>query len=493
MRLIGPKPFLLFAGTVLLALTAPAWSSSDASPTPPAGARPSATASGPSAASTEPTPQAEIYLPTVEEVKLGREGAAEVEKEYKLVQDPAQLARLKRIGDALIQAANDPEVVAAYPEEYVPSLKGNKAKRVPFQWSYKIVKSREVNAFSLAGGPIYFTTALLDYVQSDHELAAVMAHEMTHVLHHHVLVLGKRDAKAEQKMLWVMLASILAGAAGGPNMSSAMVGAQLYSVAKANGYGREAEKDADHNGVLILLHSPYSPVGMLTFMRRLARDEDRQPIVDMGIYQSHPYTKERADLIAEYLADAGIKVDRGLERGVTNEFQVTSRASEMGGHEVGEVLLNGQLLFRPAVASDGLSPAQRASEIAEALKRLLNDNLLLHQVHLNPERTTVLAAGVPLIQVLPGDAQLAGTQEPTWRSRRSPCSRRHSGKKRSTGDRDDFGLWTLDFGLRRLAQSFASPRSSSTTTMAWPRTSGIVTWARPSDRENSSDWREGAR
>ena len=355
---------------------------------------------------------AEIYLPTVEEVKLGREGAAEAEKEYKLVHDEAQLTRLRTIGAELIRAANDPEVVRAYPEAYKLPEKMSKAKRVPFQWSYKIVKSPEPNAFSLAGGPIYFTTGLMDYVRSDNELAAVMSHEMTHVLHHHVLTLGKKEAKAEQKMLWVMLASILAGAAGSPNFSGALIGAQLYAVAKQNGYGREAEKDADHNGTLMLIHSRYNPVGMLTFMTRLARDEDRRPPVEMGIYQSHPYTKERAQLIAGYLADAGIKVDRGVEREVSNEFQVSAHRAEMGGREVGEVMLNGQLLFRPAVAAGGQSPAQRASAIAEELRRLLEENLLLHQVRLNTDRTTVVAAGVPLVHVLPGDAELAGTAVP---------------------------------------------------------------------------------
>jgi hypothetical protein len=252
----------------------------------------------------------------------------------------------------------------------------------------------------------------MDYVQSDHELAAVMAHEMTHVMHHHVLMLGKREAKTEQKMLWVMLASILAGAASSPNFGNALIGAQLYSVAKQNGYGREAEKDADHNGILILLHSHYSPVGMLTFMERLARDEDRQPPVELGIYQSHPYTKERAALIAGYLEEAGIKVDRGVEREISNAFQVSSHPAQMGGRQVGEVMLNGQLLFRPAVAQGGTSPAQRADQIALSLRQLLDESLLLHQVRLNPDRTTVMAAGVPLIQVLPGDAELAGTAVP---------------------------------------------------------------------------------
>jgi hypothetical protein len=367
---------------------------------------------GPAGATPQPTTEQNVHLPSVEEIKLGREGAVEVEKEYKLVQDPVQLARLKTIGDELLKAAADPELIREYREAYKVPKKGDKSKRVPFQFTYKIVRSPEVNAFSLAGGPVYFTTGLLKYVQSDHELAAVMAHEMTHVLHHHVLNLAQREAKTEQKMLWVMLASILAGATSSPGFGNALVGAQLYAVAKQNGYGREAEKDADHTGVMLMERSKYSPVGMLTFMQRLARDENRRPPVEMGIFQSHPYTKERAELIAGYLAEAGIKVDRGVERDISNTFQVTSRTADMGGRQVGEVMLNGQLLFRPAVDDAGHSPVQRAGEIADELRRLLDGNLLLHQVRLNPDRSTVMAAGVPLVHVLPGDAQLDGSQVP---------------------------------------------------------------------------------
>jgi Zn-dependent protease with chaperone function len=357
----------------------------------------------------EPTTEANVHLPSVEEIKMGREGSVEVEKEYKLVTDETQIKRLRTIGEEILRAANDPDLIRAYREQYKVPKKGDKSKRVPFQFSFKIVKSREVNAFSLAGGPIYFTTGLLEYVQSDHELAAVMAHEMTHVLHHHLVHLVAKQAKTEQKMLWVMLASILAGAAGSPDFSNVLVGAQLYAIAKQYGYGREAESDADHTGLQFMIRSKYNPVGMLTFMRRLARDENRRPPVEMGIFQSHPYTKERADAIAGYLAEAGIKVDRGIERDISNAFQITSRTAEMGGREVGEVMLNGQLLFRPAVMQDGLTPAQRASYIADELRRLLDENLLLRQVRLSADRCTVMAAGVPLVRVLPGDAELAGT------------------------------------------------------------------------------------
>src|SRR5438445_3030395 len=118
---------------------------SSAQPPPAATAAPGTPAStpltAPAAAKPEPTTEANVHLPSVEEIKLGREGAVEVEKEYKLVQDPVQLARLKTIGDELLRAANDPELIREYREAYKVPKKGDKSKRVPFQFTFKIVKS----------------------------------------------------------------------------------------------------------------------------------------------------------------------------------------------------------------------------------------------------------------------------------------------------------------------------------------------------------------
>jgi hypothetical protein len=252
----------------------------------------------------------------------------------------------------------------------------------------------------------------MEYVQSEHELAAVMAHEIAHVRHHHLVHLISRQSKTEQKMLWVMLASILAGATASPDFGNVLLGAQLYTIAKQYGYGREMERDADETGIQYLLRSKYSPVGMLTFMRRLARDENRRPPVEMGIFQSHPYTKERAEAISGHLAAADVHVDRGVERDISNAFQVSSHSVQMGGRQVGEVTLNGHVLFRPAVSTEGRTPVERANQIAGELQRLLDDSLLLRQVRLSADRSTVIAAGIPLIRVQPEDAELAGKKVP---------------------------------------------------------------------------------
>src|SRR5215218_1175884 len=66
----------------------------------------------------EPTTVDNVNLPTVEEVRMGREGSVEVEKDYKLVKDEAQLKRLQTIGDEMLRASNDPVLIQAYREEY---------------------------------------------------------------------------------------------------------------------------------------------------------------------------------------------------------------------------------------------------------------------------------------------------------------------------------------------------------------------------------------
>src|SRR5438067_11378062 len=102
------------------------------------------------------------FLPTQEEIKLGREGATEAEKQYKIVKDGPQLQRLRTIGDEIVRAANEPEVIRAYMAEHRPPRARPSAQRVAFQFSFKLAESKEINAFSFSGGPVYVTTGLVN-------------------------------------------------------------------------------------------------------------------------------------------------------------------------------------------------------------------------------------------------------------------------------------------------------------------------------------------
>ena len=80
-----------------------------------------------------------------EEEKLGREYAKDVEQESKFVDDSAINERVNRIGQALAKIANEDEVKASYGSSTISK----------FNYTFKVVDDKEVNAFSLPGGHIY--------------------------------------------------------------------------------------------------------------------------------------------------------------------------------------------------------------------------------------------------------------------------------------------------------------------------------------------------
>lgn len=351
-------------------------------------------------------------LPTEEEVRLGREASAEAEREYKLVTDPEQVKRVETIGQEIVAASQDPRLVAQFLRDNPRYRPKSNQKRVPFNYSFKILKSSEINAFSFAGGPIYVTSGLLNYVRSDHELAAVLAHEVAHVAHHHLVQLIDRQSRTQKQMLWLLLAGILAGGASSPDFGNVLVGAQLYAIAKHNGYGREAEKDADRTGLQYLLRTKYSPVGMLTVMKRFARDEARAPTRDLGIFQSHPYPRERVRLIQGYLEQEGTRVDLGVERDITNAFVLATSRVKEGDREIGELSLNGETILRVAAPENGRSPVERVEKIRRELQKRFEQNLTLSQVRLSADERQILARGVPVITIYEADAQATGHSVP---------------------------------------------------------------------------------
>jgi predicted Zn-dependent protease len=361
----------------------------------------------------EATTKENVYLPSTNEVRVGREAAGEVDKEYKIITSGEQYERLQRVSRAIVAAVRSPEITAEYVRRYKMPRPNDHAKRVPFEFRFKLVKPktgrREVNAFSLAGGPVFVTTDLMDYCRSDHELAAVLAHECGHVCYHHVVHLISKQAKAQKGMMWAALASILVGVGGGATEAmGALYGVQLYSIAKLSGYGRDLEREADRVGVDLLTHTSYSPVGMLTFMKKLARDEARRGDPDFGIYQSHPYSTERTELIEAHLRELKIAFDPAVQRRVANSFVVDVRAEQENGRQLGEIRLNGRLMVRLADPGQEGSALQRAQAVGKQLEDLfLRKSVTIRDLRIGDDASTIVAMGRPVLKILPGDADLA--------------------------------------------------------------------------------------
>jgi predicted Zn-dependent protease len=155
------------------------------------------------------------------------------------------------------------------------------------------------------------------------------------------------------------------------------MGGQLVSIATLSGYGRELETEADRIGVLTLQDTPYNPVGMVTFMQKLARDSRLRGNfeLNLGIFQSHPYTNERVATLKKLLEDLGYRVDPGHLRTVSRSFRVEAVGRRQDGRDVADLLLNGNVMLTLAAAADGLSPLQRGRRIAQQMEALFGENV----------------------------------------------------------------------------------------------------------------------
>ncbi len=133
-----------------------------------------------------------------QDIQLGKEAAAQVEKECRVVRDAGLVNYVRRVGDRL----------AATPEA------GG------FPYSFQVVADKSINVFALPGGPAFVHTGLVEAAENEAQLAGVLAHEISHVALRH----GTNQAsKANLIQLPVLLASGMLG------KSSSMLG-QLAQV-----------------------------------------------------------------------------------------------------------------------------------------------------------------------------------------------------------------------------------------------------------------------
>lgn len=206
-----------------------------------------------------------------DEVALGLQAVPSLTREFGGEErDPEAQARLERIGRSLVAAAMEYHNVTDHPYEFEFTL---------------LADDNVVNAFALPGGQTFITDALYDQLDDD-QLAAVMAHEITHVIQRH---------GAEQMALG-QLSQSLSGAAGvaAGDAAGAQVTAQFLNVIN-KGYGREAERECDSAGLHYMTIAGYNPHGMVELLKILAAaGGGAQP---PQILSTHPHPEERIGLV----------------------------------------------------------------------------------------------------------------------------------------------------------------------------------------------------
>ncbi|HEY0006721.1 MAG TPA: M48 family metallopeptidase [Pyrinomonadaceae bacterium] len=203
---------------------------------------------------------------TEKEVALGRELAAEVDRQAKFIDDPVITEYVNRVGQNVVLHSD---------------------AKVPF--TIKVIDSDEVNAFALPGGFFYVNKGLLLAADNEAELAGVMAHEIAHVAARHAV---ENQAKATVAQYAILIPAIVLGGGIGQAIYQGGNFAALLGFMR---FSRAAESEADKLGVQYLYAAGYDPNAMATLFEKLAATNKKKPGFIAKAFSSHPQPPERRE------------------------------------------------------------------------------------------------------------------------------------------------------------------------------------------------------
>jgi len=200
-----------------------------------------------------------------DEVKLGTQLHREVTKKFSLTD--TGLARADRLGQRCAQASLRPGLV----------------------YKFHVIQSREINGFSLPGGHVYVTTALLR-LANDNELGAVLCHEVGHIVARHSLKTLKKSKEYDD------IANSLGDITGVAGSLARDLGVALGQMVGAwflTFHSRDEEREADFLGVRAMPAAGFDPQGMITMFQKLQRIEEQDSDLLGSLFSDHPDAEER--------------------------------------------------------------------------------------------------------------------------------------------------------------------------------------------------------
>ena len=208
-----------------------------------------------------------------QEIAMGLQAAPEMAAEFGgLEPDPDYQAFVDALGNVLVQ--NSVAASSGYPFEF-----------------YVLADPQTVNAFALPGGPVFVTRGLIDAMETEGQVAGVMAHEISHVLARH-----SAEQIAQMQLTQGITGAVVIATYDPENPSSqqaaqmALVVGQLINMQ----FSREDELQSDSLGVQIMAEAGYDPRSMVAVMQTLAAS---RPAGMPEFFSTHPNPDNRIERI----------------------------------------------------------------------------------------------------------------------------------------------------------------------------------------------------
>lgn len=214
-----------------------------------------------------------IFVSTEKEINMGRSIAEGIERnpDIKLDPDPLMSKRVNDIGQRIASVSDRKEV----------------------NYRFRVIDDEDVNAFALPGGYVFVFKGLVDKVDTDDELASVIAHEIAHIVARHSI--KRLQGGVGYSILQILM--VVTGSASSSDVRGidAAFGQLLMS------YSREDEALADKIAIKYLKRAGYDPFAMMSFLEKLQQVHREAPIRPYSSYRSHPYIADRIRMVKQEL------------------------------------------------------------------------------------------------------------------------------------------------------------------------------------------------
>lgn len=213
-----------------------------------------------------------------QEKQLGAEAYQEMLKKSPLSNRSDWQAQLQRVGQRIAAAAARPD----------------------YQWEFRVLQGKEVNAFCLPGGKVAFWEGIMPVAQDDNGIAVIMGHEVAHALARH------GAERMSQAMSAQVIGQILTTGVGLANPAFVEEFAQLYGLGASVGvilpWGRAQESEADRIGLILMAKAGYDPVAAVGFWERMSKVQ--QGGKPPEFLSTHPSDETRINQIKQWLPEA---------------------------------------------------------------------------------------------------------------------------------------------------------------------------------------------
>ncbi len=181
-----------------------------------------------------------------EEVRFGREIAARMIGRFSLYDNPRLTKYVNLVGQALVQNTNRPEI----------------------QFHFAVLNTTEINAYAAPGGYVFVTRGAIEKMQDESELAAVLAHEISHINEKHVV--KELNIRGSEGSAASGLARLIGGGTETARIAFYQAVDKALDVLFKTGYKREDEVEADRGAVLVSALTGYDPAGLVRYFERIS-------------------------------------------------------------------------------------------------------------------------------------------------------------------------------------------------------------------------------